>query len=56
MKGSVVRAEPKEAAGVAVVTIVMREARQVCWLQGRGPQEGPRAGAENTLYFHPDER
>ena len=27
MKGSVVRAEPKEAAGVAVVTVVTREAR-----------------------------
>lgn len=50
------RAEPKEAAGVAMVTIVTRKACQVCWLQGRGPQEGPRAGTEDTLYFRPAER
>ena len=30
VKGRVVRAEPRKAAGMAVVTIVTREAHQVC--------------------------
>lgn len=49
VEGSVVRAEPKKAAGMAVVTIVTREARQVCWLRGRGPQEGQEQ-AQRTLF------
>lgn len=49
VKGSVLRAEPKKAAGMAMVTIVTREARQVCWLWGRGPQEGIEQ-AQRTLF------